>query len=343
MWVRGTGFGNTPQVLATLIADKPTGPFSYVNKTGKRDPFHTVAEGIPNYPLGYQYADATVFQDPKTGKAYVYWRTRVNANHTGFRAMELTEDCTDVKPETDTQLFRTPNREAPAVFAWADQYYLWTSGTWGWSPCAMFLYTAHSPLGAFNSSIGHTWHSYFKPPTFNQSHVWGVRDGYMPAGHDWSKASKRTMTLAEAESLCGNATDCQGFTFVDFSRTPTAPVDVTFKTAVVVVPDDGDGIQPPPIPDPGQPGNQAATGEPGKWAFASQSTFILPNPQYKPGSALAPFIYMADRWEPSSASFGTYVWLPLFIDTKDPQKVKVPWIPSWRLDNATSPFHHVHG
>ena len=73
------------------------------------DPFKTVAKGIANYPSGYQYADATLWQEAPGGRAYVYWRTRVNPQHTGFRAMELTADCLDVRRETDTQLFITAN------------------------------------------------------------------------------------------------------------------------------------------------------------------------------------------------------------------------------------------
>ena len=97
------------------------------------------------------------------------------------------------------------------------------------------------------------------------------------------------------------------------------------------------GIQPLPIPAPGAPGNKAPA-QPGLWAFGSQSTYILPNPQYTPGSSLAPFIYMADRWKPGTESFGTYVWLPLFIDPKNASHVVVQWHASWRLDNATTPF-----
>jgi hypothetical protein len=78
MWVRGTGYGNTPQLLGILSSDTPKGPFVFVsNKTGSDDPFHTIAPGIKNFPAGYQYADATLFQDPKTFKSYVYWRTRM--------------------------------------------------------------------------------------------------------------------------------------------------------------------------------------------------------------------------------------------------------------------------
>ena len=49
------------------------------------------------------------------------------------------------------------------------------------------------------------------------------------------------------------------------------------------------------IQSPGQPGNTAPE-QPGKWAFDSQSTYILPNPHYTPHSKLPPFVYMGDRW-----------------------------------------------
>ena len=257
MWVRGTGHGNTPQLLAVLTSATPLGPFRFVGTAS--DPFHTVYPGNPNVPEGYQYADATLFQDPKTGKTFVYWRTRVNPHHSGFRAMELTPDCLGVMPESDTQLFITPNREAPAVFFAHNQYYLWTSGTMGWAPTTMHLYTADTPLGAFNAS------------GLNNSKGWLV------------------------------------------------------------------GWQPPPIPNPGDPGNKAPD-QPGVWAFGSQSTYILPNPLYRKGSRLAPFVYMADRWKPDDESFGTYVWLPLFIDPMNSSRVRVVWYDTWRLDNATSPF-----
>jgi hypothetical protein len=258
MWVRGTGKGNTPQLLAVATSSKPTGPFTFIGN--QSDPFHTVAPGNPNLPAGYQYADATLFQDPVSSKTFVYWRTRVDPQNTGFRAMELIDDCTKVKPETDTQLFQSSHREAPAMFFANHQYYLWTSGTDGWAPTNIHLYTADRPLGAFNRS------------GLNNSRGWLI------------------------------------------------------------------GWQPPPIPDPGSPGNQRPE-QPGIWAFGSQSTYILPNPKYSAGSRLAPFIYMADRWTPSdNVSFGTYVWLPLFIDPRNDSRVQVIWHDSWRLDNATSPF-----
>ena len=90
--VRGTGYGNTPQLLGVLTADSPAGPFTFVsNKTGSDDPFHTVAPGIKNLPSGYQYADATLYQDPSTHRTYVYWRTRMTNGLDGKRACRFSE------------------------------------------------------------------------------------------------------------------------------------------------------------------------------------------------------------------------------------------------------------
>ncbi len=84
------------------------------NRTGSNDPFHTIAPGNTNYPPGYQFADATLFQDPKTRKTYVFWRTRITTGldgPTGFRGMELTEDCHDVQPASDTRITATVSLE----------------------------------------------------------------------------------------------------------------------------------------------------------------------------------------------------------------------------------------
>ena len=182
MWVRGTGDGNTPQLLGVATAPHPAGPFSWVGNAS--DPFRTVAPGNPNMPEGYQYADATLFQDPRTGKAYVYWRTRVNPQNTGFRAMQLTSDCRDVVPSSDAQLFQTPNREAPAIFYANARFYLWTSGCDGWAPTTTHVYTATEPLGCFNcSGLNNSkgWLIGWEPPPIPAPRPRGTRSPRSPA------------------------------------------------------------------------------------------------------------------------------------------------------------------
>jgi hypothetical protein len=57
----------------------------------------------------------------------------VDGTSTGFRAMELTENCHDVRPSSDTQVTLTPNREGPAMFYHEGSYFLWVSCSI-WSP-----------------------------------------------------------------------------------------------------------------------------------------------------------------------------------------------------------------
>ena len=52
--------------------------------------------------------------------------------------------------------------------------------------------------------------------------------------------------------------------------------------------------------------------------FDSQSTFILP---YKKG-----FIFMADRWNPTNAIDGRYVWLPITFKNEKPA---IKWCETW--------------
>ena len=75
MWVRGTAPRNTPQALAVLRSASPTGPWRVVR--------HPKAAGAFRH-LGprklYQYADATLFQDPRDRATYVYWRTQATGS-----------------------------------------------------------------------------------------------------------------------------------------------------------------------------------------------------------------------------------------------------------------------
>ena len=109
MWLRGTPIYNgTKLKVGVLTAPTPHGPWRWVGN--QTDPF-TLVGGK------YQYGDSTLWTDPDTGKAYVYWRARTDLD--GFRAMELDDACTGVRPASDTRIFRSPNREAPAFFSHA--------------------------------------------------------------------------------------------------------------------------------------------------------------------------------------------------------------------------------
>jgi hypothetical protein len=64
--------------------------------------------------------------------------------------------------------------------------------------------------------------------------------------------------------------------------------------------------------------------------FESQSTHVLPVPG-KPGA----FIYLGDRWRPSDAIDGRYIWLP--IEWEDGKPI-LRWHDSWKLsDLKTTP------
>jgi hypothetical protein len=181
----------------------------------------------------------------------------------------------------------------------------------GWSPTAMYVYASRTPLGfARNASSqdDHYWHAWSKS---NSSHAnfsawnktWVINSGFLLVGAAWGNASRDgnggsdgvQITFGAARSLCAAAVTCAGFTFIAFdaSPPPSTQLTVTFKSVVQLYPEREVGLQPPPIPVPGQLGNQAPA-DPGMWAFDSQSTFILRNPEYTPGSSSkrAPFIYM---------------------------------------------------
>ena len=362
MWLRGTPIYAPATLLkaGVLTAPTPHGPWSWVAAAKSNDNDNDDGgdggddDDSPFFLVDgkYQYGDATLYQDPATLTTYVYWRARTT--EAGFRAMELDDTCTGVRSETDTQIFTSPNREAPAFFEHDGSRYLWTSGTLGWSPVQAYVYRStgpsSSPLGPFNASLGHGWHAYVKPPDFNATRTYTVRDGYLPAGHDLPPTFNTTTNFATAAAACAGAAACQGFTFRAYDRQPPASelLKVSFKTDGRVVPEgDPEGLQPPPIPEPGDPGNDKSGGQPGIFSFGSQSTYILPNPKWRgphtpsPTPGRAPFVYLADRWQPDTPNFGLYVWLPLFVDTRDPRhpRVRVVWQDEWRLDdNGLSPF-----
>ena len=81
-------------------------------------------------------------------------------------------------------------------------------------------------------------------------------------------------------------------------------------------------------------------------SFASQSTFILPNPAFNSTPAakrLAEFIYLADRWQTKTADFGRYLWLPLVITAGQGvnHTVRVTNPSSWQYDAPVPSTSHA--
>lgn len=128
--------------IGVAVAEDPAGPFYAVD--------HSI---VSKSPVGRgQQIDVDVFQDPKTGKYYLYWGN-------GYMAgAELNDDMTSIKEETITVM--TPEggtletyafREAPYVFFRDGIYYfLWSVDDTG-SPNYHVAYgTSDSPLGKIN-------------------------------------------------------------------------------------------------------------------------------------------------------------------------------------------------
>ena len=129
--------------IGVAVSDSPTGPF-----VDSGAPIIT-DEDRPAEAKGGQAIDVDVFQDPKSGKCYLYWGN-------GFMAgAELNEDMMSVKKETITHM--TPKggtldtwafREGAYVFYRKGTYYfMWSVDDTG-SPNYHVCYgTAKSPLG----------------------------------------------------------------------------------------------------------------------------------------------------------------------------------------------------
>ena len=128
------------KVIGVAMADNPTGPFYDYGK-----PI------VVDSPVGHgQQIDVDVFQDPVSGKYYLYWGN-------GYMAgAELGDNMTSIRENTLTVM--TPEggtlqdyayREAPYVFYRNGRYYfLWSVDDTG-SPNYHIAYgTADSPLGA---------------------------------------------------------------------------------------------------------------------------------------------------------------------------------------------------
>jgi hypothetical protein len=67
---------------------------------------------------------------------------------------------------------------------------------------------------------------------------------------------------------------------------------------------------------------------PGTNTYNSQTTFVLPIS----GSQGTTFMYMGDRWTPSSLGTSPYIWLPLQVNGAN---IATTWHNSWSIDTST--------
>lgn len=136
-----TRSGFNRKSIGCAISDSPTGPFV--------DCGQPVVDQLPKGQNHGQQIDVDVFQDPKSGKFYLYWGN-------GYMAgAELNDDMTSIKQETVKLM--TPKggslqtwayREAPyVIYRKGTYYFMWSVDDTG-SPNYHVCYgTSKSPLG----------------------------------------------------------------------------------------------------------------------------------------------------------------------------------------------------
>ena len=109
--------------------------------------------------------------------------------------MELTDDCVDVVA-SDTQLFRTPNRECPPPLPTTTKS-IFGRAAHGAGPAAVPV-----PCHRASWAVQHVTPPYVarihKPPAFNAGACYFVRDGYLAGGDDWIPARQ---TAARGQAL----------------------------------------------------------------------------------------------------------------------------------------------
>lgn len=128
MWfhleLRGKGYSAARAAVA--VSDKVTGPFTFISSFR---------------PNGNMSRDMTLFKD-LNGTAYHIYSSRDNYD---LRIARLTDDFLSVT--ADDKILFSNHREAPAIFAYNNKYYLITSGCTGWKPNKATVHTATSVWG----------------------------------------------------------------------------------------------------------------------------------------------------------------------------------------------------
>ncbi len=176
MWSHLDAHGYAVSKPGVAIADKPTGPFTFLPDKSVRP----VADST--------YRDMNLWVDDD-GKAYVFYSGEGNAT---MHVVRLNDDYTApempmVEGETWARMFVGKQREAPAPFKWHGKYYIISSACTGWAPNAANYAIADSPLGPWkefdNPCVGEGKNTTF---TSQSTYVYPLGgDRFMYMGDRW--------------------------------------------------------------------------------------------------------------------------------------------------------------
>lgn len=142
---------DTAGYFVILVADDFKGPYTFVRNLR---------------PEGYGVGDFDLYVDEQTGKAYVWFERP----HWELICADLTDDYTDVTPHYTSHFvgIRPPlTREAPAHFMREGKFYMFTSGTTGYTPNPTETACFTHPHGEYHvlgdphvgDSCGHSFNS----------------------------------------------------------------------------------------------------------------------------------------------------------------------------------------
>lgn len=161
------------------IADKPTGPFTFLEEKSVRP--------VPTST----FRDMNLWVDDD-GKAYVYYSgednwtmhiSRLNDDYTAPEKPMVAEN----EGKTWSRNFVRRMREAPAPFKWQGKYYIITSACTGWEPNPAGYAVADSPLGPWkelgNPCVGDSANTTFHSQSTYVLPLGGDRFMYM--GDRW--------------------------------------------------------------------------------------------------------------------------------------------------------------
>lgn len=164
------GKGYSAARAAVAVSDHITGPYTYLHSFR---------------PNGNMSRDMTLFKD-EDGSAYHIYSSRENYD---LRIVKLSADYLTATTE-DKMLFSN-HREAPALFAYNQKYYLITSGCTGWAPNKASVHEASSVWGpwtelAYNPMEGADAETTFGAQSTYVLPVEGKKDRFIFMADKWN-------------------------------------------------------------------------------------------------------------------------------------------------------------